>query len=349
MKSSERMAAAINIMPVDRVPNAPFYEAPICRYYGKTFRKALLEDRDMADCHMKAIEAYSFDWVMVGMGLIGGIIPELMGCRVNYPEDVFTIIEKTTIFSMDDIERVAASQIYTEKMDRFLEGITILHDRLKGGVPIACEYISPFTIATRLRGTNEIMMDFYDHPELIHSLQEVIVPLNIEIGRALIEAGVEYLFYGADMECPILLSPKHYEEFVHTPTKNNVNALSALGGKLLPHMCGEIVDTGIAERLLEMDIHGIMPGNLTQDTVLDISILKEKVGDRIAIFDNLNPNGSLLNGTPDDVKKETLSHLEKSRGMKGYLFSTAGTTSPNIPKENFDAMNQTVLNFKQEF
>ncbi|MDM8556809.1 uroporphyrinogen decarboxylase family protein [Desulfococcaceae bacterium HSG7] len=346
MNASERMAAAIALKPVDRIPNAPFYEAPICRYFGRTFRSALLEAQNMVDCHIKAVETFRFDWVMVGMGLIGGIIPDAMGCTVSWPEDVFPIIEKTTVFSLADVKRVAQSDVHTERMERFLKGISILKDRLNGEIPIACEYISPFTIATRLRGTNEIMADMYDNPELVRDLQDVLVPLNIEIGRALIEAGVEYIFYGADMECPLLISPDHYREFVHEPTSKVVNALSELGARVLPHLCGSIVKTGIADMLLEMDMHGIMPGNLTQETVLDIRELKEKVGDRTAIFDNLNPNGPLLIGTPEEVEKETVAHLEKARGMSGYLFSTAGTTSPSTPRANFDAMNQTVLNFK---
>lgn len=346
MNASERMAAAMALKPVDRIPNAPFYEAPICRYFGRTFRSALLEDQEMADCHMKAIDTFGFDWVMVGMGLIGGIIPEAMGCTVNWPEDVFPIIEQTTVFSMDDVERIAKSDVHTKRMGEFLKGISLLKARLKGEVPIACEYISPFTIATRLRGTNEIMLDIYKNPDLVRSLQEVLVPLDIEIGKALIEAGVEYIFYGADMECPVLMSPQHYREFIHFPTTQTVNALSKLGARVLPHMCGSIVKTGIVDMLLEMDMHGIMPGNLTQATVLDIRELKEKVGDRTAIFDNLNPNGPLLIGTPEEVEKETIAHLEKARGMSGYLFSTAGTTSPNTPRANFDAMNKAVLNFK---
>ena len=171
MNASERMAAAIALKPVDRIPNAPFYEAPICRYFGRTFRSALLEDLDMADCHMKAIETFRFDWVMVGMGLIGGIIPDAMGCSVGWQEDVFPIIEKTSVFSLADVDRVAKSNVHTRRMEQFLKGISILKDRLNGEVPIACEYISPFTIATRLRGTNEIMLDLYDNPDLIRSLQ----------------------------------------------------------------------------------------------------------------------------------------------------------------------------------
>ncbi len=345
MNATERMAAAIEMKRVDRIPNASFYEAPICRYFGRTFRSALLQGEEMAEAHLKALDAFRFDWVMVGMGLIGGIIPDAMGCRVLWPEDVFPIIEKTSVFSLDDVERLAGCNVRTKRLDDFLQGVSLLKKELKGEAPIACEYISPFTIAARLRGTNEIMMDMYENPDLVRALQNAVVPLNIEIGRLLIEAGVEYIFYGADMECPLLLSPRHYREFVHEPTARNVNTLSDLGAKVLPHMCGKIVDTGIVDMLLEMKIHGIMPGNLTQEKVLDIRELKNKVGDRMAVFDNLNPNGPLLIGTPEETAVETRTHLERARGMTGYLFSTSGTTSPNIPRANFEAMNDEVLKF----
>ena len=346
MNSRERMNAAIHLKPVDRVPNAPFYEAPICRYFGTDFRSALLEDRAMADAHLRALAEFRFDWVMVGMGLIGGIIPEALGCRVNYPEDVFPVIEKTPVQSMHDVEHIAAADVHTNRMRRFLEGVAILRKELKGEVPIACEYISPFTIATRLRGTNEIMTDMYANPKLVHALQDAVVALDIEIGRALIESGVDYIFYGADMECPLLISPAHYREFVHEPTSKVVNALSGLGAMVLPHMCGDIIKTGIVDMLLEMDIHGVMPGNITQDTVLDLRLLKEKVADRICIFDNINPNGPLLIGKPDQVEGETRLHLERAGGMSGYIFSTSGTTSPATPRENFEAMNREVLNYR---
>ena len=346
MNSKERMDAAIHLKPVDRVPNAPFYEAPICRYFGADFRSALLQDRPMADAHLTALDEFKFDWIIMGMGLIGGIIPEALGCKVSYPEDVFPVIEQTPVKSMHDVERIAGADVYTNRMERFLKGVAILKEELHGEVPIACEYISPFTIATRLRGTNEIMTDMYEDPELVHALQNAVVALDIEIGRALIESGVDYIFYGADMECPLLISPGHYREFVHKPTSKVVEALCGLGARVLPHMCGDIVNTGIVDMLLEMDIHGIMPGNLTQDTVLDVPELKEKVGDRTCIFGNINPNGRLLIGKPDEVAGETLMHLKSAGGMSGYIFSTSGTTSPATPRENFTAMNREVLNFK---
>lgn len=345
MNSTQRMAAAMSMKPVDRVPNAPFYEAPICRYFGSSFREALLGGTVMVDTHLEAVDTYRFDWIMVGMGLIGGIIPEMLGCSVSYPENEFPKIETTPIKSIRDITSVDSFDISAKKMQHFLDGISALRKNVAGQIPIACEYISPFTIATRLRGTNEIMADFYQEPRLIHELQEVLIPIDIMIGEALLEAGVEYIFYGADMECPLLISPDHYRSFVHGPTASVINALAGAGAKVLPHMCGPIVNTGIVDMLLKTQIAGIMPGNLSQNSVLPLKTLKDTVGDRVAVFDNLNPNGALLTGTADTVSQETRQHLQSARGWSGYLFSTAGTTSPNTPRENFDAMNREVLRF----
>ena len=111
-------------------------------------------------------------------------------------------------------------------------------------------------------------------------------------------------------------------------------------------MCGDIVKTGIVDLLLEMDIHGIMPGNLTQEKVLDIRELKKKVNDRICIFDNINPNGPLLIGKPEEVAQETLVHLNRAKGMTGYIFSTAGTSSPFTPKDNYLSMDREIVNFQ---
>jgi len=346
MNSIERMKAAIELKPVDRVPNAPFYEAPICTYFGSSMRAALMESQAMVDAHLQAVEEFQFDWAIMGMNLIGGIIPAALGCRVVYPENELPQILETAVKTIDDVEKVANSDIFTDHMEEFLKGVSKLHTRLKGQVPLAAEYISPFTIATRLRGTNEIMSDMYENPGLVKELQEAIVPLNISVGKALADAGVEYIFYGADMECPVLLSPNHYKEFVHEPTSKVCNELSRLGLKVLPHMCGNIVKSGIVDMLLEMDIHGIMPGNLTQENVFDIRELKEKVKERICVFDNINPNGPLLIGNPEEVKKKTREHLERAKGMSGYIFSTAGTSAPTTPKENFTAMNNEVLNFE---
>ena len=346
MNSTERLEAAIRNESVDRVPNAPFYEAPICNYFGKTFHSALLEDYSMAEAHSQAVEKYQLDWIIVGMGLIGGIIPEALGCQVSYPEDVLPIIKKKSINSSNDVEKLSSFSIHTERLEHFLKGVSLLKDNFKQDVPIAVEFVSPFSIATRLRGTTEIMSDMLDDPEMVKRMQEELVAVDVELGKLFLEAGAKYIFYGADMECPLLISPQHYETLVHPYTSRVINELDQKGGVLLPHMCGRIIETGIVDLLLETKASGIMPGNLTQDAVLDVRELKTHVGDKICIFDNLNPNTSLLIGTPDETAAETKAHLDRAKGMRGYIFSTSGTMAPTTPQANFEAMINAVIKYR---
>jgi len=345
VKAFERVKAALNLAPVDRVPNMPFYEAPICNYFSDRFSAALLEGEEIAKVHLKALETYDFDWVIVGMGLIGAIIPEALGCRVSYPPNVFPIIEEPSIQTTEDVDSVPRCDLMTPRMESFLDGIRRLKNALGDDVPVGCEYISPFSVASRVLGDSQLMEDIYGEPQLVRDLQAALVPVDISIGQSLIDAGVDIIFYGADMECPLLISPQHYREFVDGPTTQVVNALSAAGAIVLDHMCGDIVKTGIVDIIMQMLIRGIMPGNLTQEKVLDLSVLKAKVGNRICIFDNLNPNGNLLLGSPEEVEAEVKAHVEKAKGWRGYAFTTAGTTSANTPKPNFDAMNAAVLQY----
>jgi len=345
MNSSERLKLAINMKKVDRVPNAPYCEAPICKYYGKSFYSALMNGNEMAKTHLVALEKYKYDWIVVGMALTGGIIPEALGCKVDYPEDAFPIIRERPIKKISDIDKISSCNFYTAKMEEFLKGVSILKAKLRDKVPIACGYTSPFIIYSRIRGVTELMEDIYMNPDLVHELQKALVPVDIEIGRALINAGVKYILYGADMECPLLISPQSYKDFVDSPTTEVVNELNKIGGDVLIHMCGPIVETGIVDMLMKMDIKGIMPGNLTASTVLDLRELKNKVEDRICIFGNINPNGKLLIGTPQEVDEEVKLCLEKAKGWRGYIFSNSGTISSNTPKENFEAMNEAVKKY----
>lgn len=80
----------------------------------------------MAKTHLVALEKYKYDWIMVGMGLIGGIILETLGCKVDYTEDTFPIIREGLIRKyLDFIDKLISCNLYTAKMEEFLKGISI--------------------------------------------------------------------------------------------------------------------------------------------------------------------------------------------------------------------------------
>ena len=59
---------------------------------------------------------------------------------------------------------------------------------------------------------------------------------------------------------------------------------------------------------------------------------------------NVNPLEIGVRGTPDEVKAESLRVLE-AVGGQGIILSVGGGTSPGMPKENIQAMIETLNEF----
>jgi uroporphyrinogen decarboxylase len=63
---------------------------------------------------------------------------------------------------------------------------------------------------------------------------------------------------------------------------------------------------------------------------------------RIVLFGGLNPHGNLRQGSPKDVRQETVACLKAARGRRLLLSSGTGTT-PDVIPENMRVMTQTAL------
>ena len=338
MNSSERMVAAFNLKIPDRVPIAPWAEAPICTYLGVSLREVLIQGDRMAEVQSQAYQRFQYDWISIGMGL-AGIQPEALGCKVLYPEDSFPVIKELSVKNPEDVNKIKAPDPNKDGLlPQYIKGISLLKKKLGDEVPICLEFFSPFAIACRFRGVNQILQDIYDNPQLVHKLMEISLETQLRMGRAALKAGAEMFYLGSDMEGPLLISPKHYDEFCKRENNELIRELKGEGAFMIFHMCGELIKSNMMERIVESGAQAVSPGNITSETVFDIGPLKTKYGEKICIFANLNPTGKLLEGTPEEVETEIAGLMEKGKRGGGFILHTSGTMSPRTPLENFKAM-----------
>jgi len=68
-----------------------------------------------------------------------------------------------------------------------------------------------------------------------------------------------------------------------------------------------------------------------------IGRLYDQVGDQIVLFGGLNPHGTMLTGTPEEVRQETRAVKEAARGRRLVLSTGTGTT-PEVGLANQRAM-----------
>ena len=78
----------------------------------------------------------------------------------------------------------------------------------------------------------------------------------------------------------------------------------------------------------------------------DIYKIKEMYGDKITLSGNIDIDGVLLHGTPEDVKRDVIEHMEKLAVGGGYIVSSSHDLHQLVPVENFYAMRDAVHDYR---
>ena len=78
----------------------------------------------------------------------------------------------------------------------------------------------------------------------------------------------------------------------------------------------------------------------------DIYEIKESYGDIITISGNVDIEGVLKNGTPEEVTIDVNKHIERLAKGGGYIVSSSHNLHHYVPIENFYAMRDATHNYK---
>ena len=71
---------------------------------------------------------------------------------------------------------------------------------------------------------------------------------------------------------------------------------------------------------------------------MDIGRVKKLIGNRVALWGNIDCSHLLPFGTPDDVKKATIECIRAASPGGGHIISSSNTIHDSVPAENFVAM-----------
>ena len=187
------------------------------------------------------------------------------------------------------------------------------------------------------------MMDFILNPDLLHNLVEIAVQYNSALAKRAVELGADAIFLTddyADNRGP-MMSPRHFREFLLPGLKSVVEAIHAAGVPAIKHTDGNIWP--ILEDIVNVGVDCIDPLDpLGGMTIADV---KEKVGKKVCIKGNVDIGGPLSLGTPEEVRKETLSCIETGKPGGGYILSTSNSVMSCVKPQNYMTMLKTLHDF----
>ena len=183
-------------------------------------------------------------------------------------------------------------------------------------------------------------MDMVERPKFVHELIEVALSYDIPAMVRMVKAGVDVVVFGDDYadKNSTMMSPKHFKEFILPGLKRCVDAAHEAGAYVVKHTDGNIM--GIIDMIIDTGIDGLNP--LEPQAGMDIGLVKEKYGDRIALVGNIDCGYILSQAPVEEVRKVTRETIEIAKPGGGYCLSSSNSIHSSVKPENLLAMVETL-------
>jgi len=192
--------------------------------------------------------------------------------------------------------------------------------------------------AWTLRGMENLMMDFYDHPDFVHELFSAIADYNVAQVKKAVTFDIDCIHFGDDwgQQQGLQMGPTVWREFLKPALKRMYGAAKDAGKFVSIHSCGDVDE--LFDDLIEIGLNCFNP---FQPEVMDSAALMEQYRGRLAFHGGLSTQKILPFGTVDDVRTESRRLLELGKAG-GYIFAPAHAVEGDVPLENMLAFIEEV-------
>ncbi len=245
------------------------------------------------------------------------------------------------ISSARDLDRIPPPDPYAQgRQPLMLEVLSRVVERIGAEVfTVGCFDQSPFSLACQALGMTAMMTKIMDDRPLVDAVMEKSLDHALAYAEAMAACGADMLSTG---DSPAgLLGRKHYVSVAFPMERRLFERLRSSTEKLLSlHICGDTSDilADMAEsgaHVLEIDHH------------VRIDDAMNAVGDRVALWGNLDPVTVLLQGGREDVAASVTRILSAVRDAGGsrFVLSSGCILAPGSPAENIHALIESSHKF----
>lgn len=311
----------------------PLLSFPGIQMTGHTVDEMVRSGDLQAEC-MKAI-ADRFDTGAAFSLMDLSVEAEAFGSPVHYSDDEVPTVNGTLIHDEAEAEALQIPQVGDGRCGECIRGIEkaceMITDR-----PVLAGIIGPYSLAGRLLDMTEIMILCYEEPEMVETVLEKVTTFLIDYAKAFKEAGAN----GVAIAEPAagLLSPDLIDEFSTPYVQRIREAVEDENFIVLYHNCGNVEP--LVENMKQIDACAYSFGN-----AIDIETMLGALPEDKMIIGNIDPAGILRNGTPEQVKEETLHLMERCCKYPNFVIASGCDIPPMTPMENMEAFFGAVRDF----
>jgi uroporphyrinogen decarboxylase len=333
MNSVERCFRAIRHEPPDHTPVIPLIISHAVRLAGVPFWAYNREPKVIVDCQAEAWRKYGYDGIHVTTD--NWILPEALGVPVQFYSDLPpTGLARPLAATMNlSLLRPLAEAKSAGRMGLLPEATRYARDLMGDSCFIKTNFDQgPFSLASAVRGIEQLMIDMHDDEGFVFDLLEVCTELVCELGLAVGRARPHAVTFGDSVAG--LISRKDFIKFAFPFEQTVLQRLhAALDMPVFLHICGN------ASHILDY-MAATGADVLELDHFNDFREVQQQVGSAVCLEGNLDPTRVLFQGTPELVREKSLELLY-GVGTGGGLILSSGCEVPrDTPAANILAMVQ---------
>jgi len=205
----------------------------------------------------------------------------------------------------------------------------------------------PFPVINRLmflRGTGNLMRDFYRNPRELRDLAGKILLFARGIVESYGELGLDGIWFGDDLasQRSIMFSPEIWQRFIRPWYEDLFRWAHDAGLDVIFHTCGQT--RLVLEDLVEIGADAL---NLNQPDLLGMGWMRERLVGRVSL---LCPVDTQLISfmTPDQVRESAIGIVESLAGENGGFVALCdeGGNHSTVPRDNLVAMGEAFETFR---
>jgi len=214
--------------------------------------------------------------------------------------------------------------------------LDLARERFNGEVALFWLMRGVFVHSWRLTGMENYMITLYQNPEFIHRIAGIVTEYNLKQLDLLASAGLDVLVVEDDIAATnnLMISPKHFKEFVNPYNRQLVDRAHELGLKVVRHSDGNL--WSIMDLLIDSGYDGLNP--LEPQAGMDLKKVKDAYGSKICLLGNIDCKELLPAGTPDQVEAAVKQAIDAAAAGGGYILCDSNSLHPGVNPENCIAM-----------
>ena len=346
MTIMERGLAALSGDPVDRLTCYPL-ACGVCRKLipgNVTYQQWANDPKLFGEAFILAHQHFGFDFEIGLMDL--SVMAGDLGAHVRMDEENTPFVDEHIIHCPEDYEKLEAPDIRKGRSNVLIEGTKYFAQRLKGEVITAGFLEGPLLALSQSAGAEQLFMDMFTSPEVIHKAMEITTAYDTEMVKAFGKTGVNGLcwdYLWANYAC---LGDAEYKEFEMTYADKLNKIVNEEGMAMCIHNCADLphLDTQISHykpAIYSMAYYPPIDGSPSPTKVIE-----DGYADECLIAGVVDPQ-LFIRGTEEKVIQVTKDLCQEvktalcQRGLKSkYCIASGCEVPPDIgtKMENITAM-----------